>query len=104
MYWIRIERQQCKSKRENQVSRHSTLRRVSEIYRSKSNNYILELDFSVNIQYEVDIAFLQILIIRADMKCDDDLTRIVDTTISTFGQIDILVGCDTLRSANNLDC
>ena len=43
------------------------------------------------LEHYVDSNFLQILIIRADMKQDDDLTRIVDTTISTFGQLDILV-------------
>ena len=43
---------------------------------------------------EVGPDVLQVLVIRADMKLDDDLTRIVDTTISTFGQIDILVSCD----------
>ena len=40
---------------------------------------------------EIGVDFSQVSAIRADMKQDDDLTRIVDTTISTFGQIDILV-------------
>ena len=49
-------------------------------------------------EYEDDIV-LQILIIKADLKLEEDLTRMVDTTISTFGQIDILVSNDTLRTA-----
>ena len=40
---------------------------------------------------EVGPDVLQVLVIKADMMLDDDLARIVDTTISTFGQIDILV-------------
>ena len=47
--------------------------------------------FEMDAFYYVGLDVLQVLVIRAEMKQDDDLARIVDTTISTFGQLDILV-------------
>ena len=35
----------------------------------------------------------QVLIVAADIMIDDDMKRLVDTTVQTFGGIDVLVCC-----------
>ena len=93
MYRGRTEREQCKLWEGHEIE-DTTIRSGCLKGLSKQNNQAFHCVKCIFQDYEVDVDFLQVLVIRADMKCNDDLTRIVDTTISTFGQIDILVSCD----------